>query len=49
MGWTTKVRFPVGARDLSFLHSVETGSGAYPGFYPMGIGGSFARGKAVGA
>jgi hypothetical protein len=34
----TRVGFPVVARDFSLLHSVETGSMAYPVFYPMGVG-----------
>jgi hypothetical protein len=27
-------------QDLSLLHSVQTGSGAHPAFYPMGTGSS---------
>jgi hypothetical protein len=34
MGWVTGVRFSAGARDLSLLHSVQTGSGAHPISYP---------------
>jgi hypothetical protein len=41
------VRVPVGARVFS-SPIVRTGSGAYPASYPMGFGGSFTRGKAVG-
>jgi hypothetical protein len=36
-------------QDFSLLHSVQTGSGAHPASYPMGTGGSFPGGKAVGA
>jgi hypothetical protein len=42
------VRFSARARDLYLPHSVQTGSGAYPAAYPMGIGGSFSRGKETG-
>jgi hypothetical protein len=44
----TRVLFPA-LRDFSLLRSVKTASGAYRASYPMGIGGSFLRGKAVGA
>jgi hypothetical protein len=27
--WEIGVQFPAGARDFSFLHSIQTGSGAY--------------------
>jgi hypothetical protein len=27
-GWTAGVRFPVGARDVSVIHIIQTGSGA---------------------
>jgi hypothetical protein len=40
-----KVRFPIGVRDFSLLHSVQTGSGAHPAFYPMGTWGSFLKDK----
>jgi hypothetical protein len=33
--------------EFSLLHVVLTGSGALPASYPMGIGGSFPRGKAA--
>jgi hypothetical protein len=46
--WTAEVRFPVGARYFSLLHSVQTGSGAHPASYPMGTGFSFSGGKAAG-
>jgi hypothetical protein len=35
-------------QDLSFLHVVQTGSGAHPASYPMGTGGFFPGGKAAG-
>jgi hypothetical protein len=38
MGWTAGVQFPVGARDFSLLHSVQTNAGAHPASYPMRIG-----------
>jgi hypothetical protein len=40
-GWTPRVRFPVGARDFSLFHSVQTASGARSVSYPMGTGSSF--------
>jgi hypothetical protein len=43
-----RVRFPPW-KDFSFLHSVQTGYGAYPAFYPMGSGCDFPGGKAAGA
>jgi hypothetical protein len=46
-GWTIRARFPAGARDFFFFHSVRTGSGAHPVSYPMGTGGSFPGGKAA--
>jgi hypothetical protein len=39
-GYTAGVRLPVGERDVSLLHSVQTGSGVHPASYPMGIGGA---------
>jgi hypothetical protein len=33
---------------FSPLHSVQTGSGAHPGSYPVGTGGDFSVGKAAG-
>jgi hypothetical protein len=41
------VRVPVGSR-IFFLHVVQTGSEVHPSSYPMGTGGSFSGGKAVG-
>jgi hypothetical protein len=43
------VRIPVRSRIFSFLHVVQTGSGAHPASYPMGMWGSFPRDKAAGA
>jgi hypothetical protein len=42
-GWMAGVRFPVGARYLLLLHSVQTGSGAHLASYLMGNGGDFLR------
>jgi hypothetical protein len=42
-----RVRFLEGARDFSFLHNVQTGSGAHPHCYSMVIGGFFFEGKAA--
>jgi hypothetical protein len=40
----------ISGRDggFSLLHSVQTGSWTHPASYPMGIGGSFPNGNAVG-
>jgi len=38
MGWTTRVRFPVGVGIFSLRHRVQTGSGAHPASYPIGTG-----------
>jgi hypothetical protein len=46
-GWTTGVRFPVGAENFSIHHRVQTGSGAHPASYPMGTRGSSPGGKAA--
>jgi hypothetical protein len=35
--------------EFSLLHSTQTGSGAHPAFYPMGVRGSFSRDRAAGA
>jgi hypothetical protein len=35
------VRVPVGARDFSQLHCVQTGYGAHTASYPIGTGVSF--------
>jgi hypothetical protein len=43
--WTTKVRYPIGVRDFSILHSVQTGSEAHPASYPMGTWSSFLKDK----
>jgi hypothetical protein len=39
-GWTAGIRFQAGA-TFSYLHSVQTGSGAHRASYPMGTGGDF--------
>jgi len=39
----------LGAGNFSLHHRVQTGSGAHPASYPMGIRGSFPGGKAAGA
>jgi hypothetical protein len=41
---TAGVGFPPKARDISFLHSVQTGSGAHPASYLTGTEGFLARG-----
>jgi hypothetical protein len=38
-----EVQFPARARDVSLLHSVQTGSGAHPASTPMDIWGSFTE------
>jgi hypothetical protein len=38
-GGTAGCRFPAGA-SFPPLHSIQTGSGANPGSYPMGTGGA---------
>jgi hypothetical protein len=40
------VRTPAGAKDLSSILSVQTGSGAHPASCPMGTEGPFPGGKA---
>jgi hypothetical protein len=37
------------SRVKNFLHVVQTGSGAHPTYYPMGIGISFLGGNVDGA
>jgi hypothetical protein len=50
MGWTTEVRFPVGARYFfSVVHSVLTYFDAHPASDPVDTGDSFPGGKAAGA
>jgi hypothetical protein len=41
------VQVPV-EQKFSLLHVVQTGSGVHPISYPIGTGGSFPGGKAVG-
>jgi hypothetical protein len=40
-GWTSGILFPAGVRHFCLLHSVQSGYGAHPASYPMGIGDSF--------
>jgi hypothetical protein len=47
-GWAVRVQLLAG-QDSSLLHSVQTGSKAYPASYSMGVGGFFPGGKAAGA
>jgi hypothetical protein len=42
-------RFPAGAGNFSIRHRVQTGSGAHLASNPVGTGGCFLEGKAVGA
>jgi hypothetical protein len=46
-GWTAGVPFPVMARDLSSLQSVQSGSGSHSAFNPMNTSVSFLGGKAA--
>jgi hypothetical protein len=46
--WTAGIQFPTGARDLSPLHSVQSGAEAHPASYPMGTGCSIPEDKASG-
>jgi hypothetical protein len=46
-GWSG-VRVLAGAGNFSLHHHVQTGSGAHPGYYPMGTRGSFLGCKAAG-
>jgi len=45
---SSRVRFPAEAGNFSPHHSVQSGSGAHPASYPMGIRGCFHGGKAAG-
>jgi hypothetical protein len=45
---TARVRYPA-VQDFSLLHGVQTGSGAHPASYPMGIWGFSPGVKAAGA
>jgi hypothetical protein len=38
---------PGKGKNCSLLHSVQTGSEAYPASYPMGTGGSFPGSKSA--
>jgi hypothetical protein len=39
MEWTTGVRFPMGTRDISPPHSIQSSSGVHPPSYLMGTRG----------
>jgi hypothetical protein len=41
-----RLRYPVGQKDFSLLHNVQTGSGAHSASSPRGNGASFHEGKA---
>jgi hypothetical protein len=41
-GWGS---IPGRGKNLSFLHSVQTGPEVHPNSYPVGIGGSLPKGK----
>jgi hypothetical protein len=43
------VRVLAGVRNFSLHHRVQNGSGAHPASYPVGMRGSFPRGKAAGS
>jgi hypothetical protein len=47
-GWTAGARFSVRAKNLSLLHSVQTGSGAHAASYPTSTGCSSSRLKRLG-
>jgi hypothetical protein len=46
-GLDDRVRFPAGTGNLYLRHRVQTGFGAHPASYPVGIGGSFPGVKAA--
>jgi hypothetical protein len=41
------IKYPSGGKRFLLLHSVQTGSGTHPAYYPMGTVGSFPNGKAA--
>jgi hypothetical protein len=47
--WKAGVRFPARATNIFLFHSVQSGFGAHPAFYPVGTWGSFPGGKVAGA
>lgn len=47
--WVVVVQIPVGARDLSYLQSLQFGSEANPASYSVDAGVRHPRGKAIGA
>jgi hypothetical protein len=48
VGWSG-FRVPARAKNFSFHHRVQTGSGTHPASYPIGNRGSFPGGTAAGA
>jgi hypothetical protein len=48
-GRGSRIRFTAGIGNFSLHHSVQSGSGAHPASYLMGISGSFLGGRAAGA
>jgi hypothetical protein len=44
----SRLQFPTEAGNFSLHHRVQTGSGAHPASYPMGIRGSFSGGNVAG-
>jgi len=47
--WTAGVRFPAEAGNFCLRHRIQTSSVAHPASSPVGTGGYFTGGKAVGA
>jgi hypothetical protein len=47
-GWTAEARSSTGARNISLLHSVQTGSDAHAPSYTMDTGKLYSRDKATG-
>jgi hypothetical protein len=48
MGSMARDQFPVGVRNFSVLHIVQTGSGAHPASYAVDTETYFHRGKVAG-
>jgi hypothetical protein len=44
----SRVRFLVGAGNVSLHHRIQNSSGVHPASYPMGTRGSFPGGKVAG-
>jgi hypothetical protein len=45
--WGSRVRFLLGAGNVSLHHRVQNGFGAYPASYPVGTRGCLPGGKAA--